>query len=119
MMDKYLKEEIQRIEELKSKGHTVRYILDLNEFSLESLRHCGLPVSYLVPTSEHQRLSSEEWNTHTSSEHKWELLEGMPFMSPLERDRVMLGLIYSAGLRHLLEVLPAESKEELKLLLSS
>jgi len=58
-------------------------------------------------------LTLQEWDTHTSIEHKWELVNGLPFGQEDERDRVMLGLIYTAGLKHLLELLPEESKREL------
>ncbi|HBW38523.1 hypothetical protein [Desulfosporosinus sp. BICA1-9] len=112
----YIKKEIEQIEDLKAKGHTVKYILELNAFSYEALENCGLPESYLVPTAEPQTMSIEEWDTHTSAEHKWEY-DGTPFMNRHERDRVMLGLLFSAGLKHLLEILPTESKEELKKLL--
>lgn len=114
--EEFIKIEIKQIEDLKAKGHTAKYILELNAFSYESLEHCELPKSYLVPMAEPQIMSIEEWDTHTSTEHKWEY-DGTPFMSKHERDRVMLGLIFSAGLKHLLEILPTESKEELKKLL--
>ena len=114
--EKFIKKEVKHIEDLKAKGHTAKYILELNAFSYEALEHCGLPKSYLVPTAEPQIMSIEEWDTHTSAEHKWEY-DGTPFMNRYERDRVMLGLIFSAGLKHLLEILPTESKEELKKLI--
>jgi len=63
-------------------------------------------------------MSLKEWDKHTSSEHKWEFYDGVPFSDSDERDRVMLGLIYSSGLKHLLEILPSKSKEELIKLLS-
>lgn len=114
--EEFIKKEIKHIEDLKAKGHTAKYILDLNAFSYEALEHCGLPKSYLVPTAEPQKMSIEEWDTHTSAEHKWEY-DGTPFMDRHQRDRVMLGLIFSAGLKHLLEILHTESIDELKKLL--
>lgn len=114
--EEFIEKEIKQIEDLKAKGHTAKYILELNAFSYEALEHCGLPKSYLVPTAEPQIMSIEEWDTHTSAEHKWEF-DGTPFSNTLERDRVMLGLIFSAGLKHILEILPTESIEELKKLL--
>jgi hypothetical protein len=111
--EKHLNSEIQEIKTLQSKGYTTRDILDRNEFSYDSLKACGLPISYLVPKLEGQKLTLQEWDTHTSIEHKWELVNGLPFGQEDERDRVMLGLIYTAGLKHLLELLPEESKREL------
>lgn len=111
--EKHINNEIQEIEILRTEGYTVQEILDKNEFSYEALKACGLPVSYLVPKIEGQKMDSQEWNTHTASEYKWELLNGLPFGQEDERDRVMLGLIYSAGLKHLLEILPEESKRGL------
>jgi len=105
--------EIQKIEALKEKGHTTQNILDRNEFSNESLRACGLPISYLVPKLEGWKMTLQEWDTHSSIEHKWELVNGLPFGSEDERDKVMLGLLYNAGLKHLLEILPEESIREL------
>ena len=94
-----------------------REILDRNEFCTEALKAYNLPVSYLIPKPEPHEMTLQEWNTHTSSEHKWEYLNGVPFNDEGERDRVLLGLLYSAGLKHLLEILPQESKEELVKLL--
>ena len=111
--EKHLNNEIQKIEILRNEGYTVRNILDKNEFSYEAIKACGLPISYLVPKIEGQKINPQEWNTHTASEHKWELLDGLPFGQEDERDRVMLGLIYSAGLKHLFEILPEESKRDL------
>ncbi|MDR3586986.1 MAG: hypothetical protein P4L59_16995 [Desulfosporosinus sp.] len=115
--EEFLNTEIQKINDLKSKGFMVRDLLDLNEFSYEALKRCGLPPTYLIPKSEPQIMTSEEWNTHTSSEHKWEFYDDVPFGDCDERDRVMLGLIYSSGLKHLLEILPSKTKEELAKLL--
>lgn len=116
--EEFLSAEIKKIEDLKTKGISEKDIIDLNEFSFKSLRLCGLPLTYLAPTANPQKMTSEEWNTHTSSEHKWELYNDIPFGDCDERDRVMLGLIYSSGLKHLLEILPFGSKEELAKLLS-
>jgi hypothetical protein len=93
--EKHINSEIQRIKTLQSKGYSTRDILDRNEFSYDSLKACGLPISYLVPKAEGQGLTLQEWDTHTSTEHKWELVNGLPFGQEDERDRVMLGLIGS------------------------
>ena len=111
--EEYLNGQIKKVEELKVNGYTPREILDMNEFCFEALKLCGLPLTYLVPRAEGQEMDLQEWDTHTSCEHKWEYYEGTPFGNPDERDRIMLGLIYSAGLKHLLEILPTESRQEL------
>lgn len=96
---KHLTNEIQEIGLLKNEGYTTRDILDKNEYSFEALKACGMPISYLIPKIEGQKMNSQEWDTHTASEHKWELLNGIPFGQEDERDRVMLGLIYSSGFK--------------------
>jgi hypothetical protein len=103
--EKHLANEIKEIKRLINEGYKVKDILDRNSFSYESLKACGLPVSYLIPKLEGQKMTLKEWDTHASAEHKWELYDGLPFGEEDERDRVMLGLIYSAGLKHLLEIL--------------
>ncbi|MGH4125302.1 MAG: hypothetical protein ACREV6_20495 [Clostridium sp.] len=111
--EEYLNSQIKKIEELKIKGYTEREILDRNEFCFEALKYCNLPISYLVPKSEGQELDLRMWDTHTSCEHKWQYYDGVPFGNPDERDRVLMGLLYSMGFKHLLEILSQESKEEL------
>lgn len=116
--DKWMEEQTEEIKKLQVQGYTTKQILDMDKFSLTVLDKCGLPVSYLVPQIEPSLMDCQEWDTHTSSEHKWELYDGMPFSSnELQRDRVLLGLIYSSGLKHLLEILPEQSLKELKQLL--
>lgn len=110
--EEYLNEQIEEIEELKRKGGTEREILDRNKFDLVALKLCGLKSSYLTPQQESKRMTFQEWETHTSIEQKWEF-DGTPFCSEYERDRVLLGLLYSSGLKHLLDILPEESKKEL------
>lgn len=116
--DKWILEQIEEIKKLQMQGYTTKQILDMDEFSLTALNKCGLPVSYLIPQIEPSLMDCQEWNTHTSAEYKWELYDGKPFSSNgLQRDRVLLGLLYSAGLKHLLEILPKQSLKELKQLL--
>ena len=110
--EEYLNGQIEHIKDLMAKGYTTRDILNISEFCFEALKACGLPLTYLIPKEEGQEMTLREWDTHTSNEHKWEY-DGTPFMDADERDRVMLGLVYSAGLKHLIDILPKESKEEL------
>lgn len=67
--EEYLTKQIDKIKELKEKGDTDRQILDKNEFCYESLKHCNLPISYLIPAAEGQEMDFQEWD-HTSNEHK-------------------------------------------------
>lgn len=111
--DEYLNKQINKIKELKEKGYTDREIIDRNEFCYEALQSCNLPLSYLTPKIKGQEMDLQEWDTHTSSEHKWEYYNNSPFGSVYERDRVLIGLLYTAGFKHLLEILTNESIEEL------
>ncbi|WP_102398924.1 hypothetical protein [Haloimpatiens massiliensis] len=109
----YLKEQMEKIEKLKEQGATIREILDKNIFCFEAMKRCNLPISYLEPKAKGEEMDLQEWDTHTSCEHKWEYYEGSPFGNPDERDRVLIGLLYTCGFSHLLEILPQASKEEL------
>lgn len=111
--EKHLNEQIKKIKHLKSKGYSDRDIIDRNEFCYEALNYCGLPLSYLIPQADGCDMALQEWDTHTSVEHKWEYYNESPFGNTHERDRVLIGLLYSMGLKHLLKILPQESKEEL------
>jgi hypothetical protein len=108
--EEYMNGQIRKIKKLQEKGYVAREILDRNEFSLEALRACELPLTYLVPKAEGQEMTLQEWDTHSGD--KWEY-DGTPFLDANLRDRIMLGLIYSSGLKRMLELLPEESKEEL------
>lgn len=109
----YLNGQIEKIKKLQASGYTTRDILDKNVFCFEALKACGLPLSYLVPRADGAELNVQEWDTHSSNEHKWGLWNGVPFTCEDERDRVLIGLLYSSGFKHLLEILPVESRNEL------
>jgi hypothetical protein len=111
--EEYLNGQIKKIKKFQEKGCTDREILNKGIFCYEALQACGLPLSYLVPGIEGKEMDFDEWDCHTSSEHKWEYCNGVPFGNPNERDRVLIGLLYSAGLEHLLEILPEETLKEL------
>lgn len=53
------------------------------------------------------------WETHTPSENKLELIEGEALWGGAERDRLLMALLYNVGLKHLVEILPSESKQSL------
>lgn len=110
--EEYLNGQIAEIKKLKEEGCSDKDIMNTNNYCLEALEACGLPISYLVPKIEGQEMDFWTWDTHTSPEGKWEF-DGTPFCSEGWRDRVLMGLLYSCGFRHLLDILPKESKEEL------
>jgi len=58
--EEQISSEIQEIKTLQSKEYTTWDILDRNEFSYDSLKACGLPISYLVPKIEGQNLTIQE-----------------------------------------------------------
>lgn len=109
--EEYLNKQITKIKEFKLKGYTDKQILDTNHFGHDALRACEVPLTYLVPELEGTEMTFQEWETHTSVEHKWEYYDGHPFGSRDERDKILLGLLYTCGLKHFLEILPQESKK--------
>jgi len=79
-------------------------------------------VSSLIVTLDGQLLSEEDWKSHTPPMN-FELWRGIPFTnesteSTIFRDRLLLSLLYSAGIQHTLTLLPQESlnilREELE-----
>ncbi len=77
-----------------------------------------LMKSPLIPVREPQPLNAKIWDEHTSEEHKWELWDGIPFFKDgIERDRLTICLIHSMGLKHLVQLLPEQSRNDLRQLL--
>lgn len=109
----YLKQQMEEIEKLKKEGKTVRDIINSNMFCYEALDRCGIPLTFLVPELEGQDMDLFDWDSHTSGEHKWEYFDDTCFGNPLERDRILLGLLYNCGLKRFMEILPEQSKKEL------
>lgn len=110
--EEYLKEQVQKIEELKTKGYTDRELLDVNRFCFEALKKCRVPISYLVPRAEPQQMTLQEWCSHSG--YQWEYYDEIPFGSIDIRDSVLLGLLYSMGVSHLLDILPEETRKEIE-----
>lgn len=67
----------------------------------------------LIPRVESQKLTASIWETHTPSENKLELIDGEALWGGEERDRLLIALLYNVGLKHLVEILPSESKKSL------
>ena len=65
----------------------------------------------LIPRLESQKLTVSIWETHTPPENKLELIEGEALWGGEERDRLLMALLYNVGLKHLLTILPPESKQ--------
>jgi hypothetical protein len=63
-------------------------------------------------------VNCEKWEIHTGLDQRCELLNEVSFSGELEIDRVLIRLLYSAGLKLLLEILSKESVEELRKLLT-
>lgn len=75
-------------------------------------------VSNLIVKLEGQLLSEEDWDSHTPPIN-FELWRGIPFTnelteSTIHRDRLLLSLLYSAGIKHTLTLLPQESLNMLR-----
>jgi len=110
--EEYLNEQVQKIEELKTRGYTDREILDMNKFCFEALKKCRVPISYLVPRADPQQITLQEWCTYSG--YQWEYYDETPFGSIDIRDSVLIGLLYSMGVSYLLNILPTETKKEIE-----
>ena len=71
----------------------------------------------LIPVEEPQRLTCEQWAQYTPYENKLELFDGQALADLRERENMIIALIYNIGLKHLIKILPSESKTILKELL--
>lgn len=115
--EQYYAKEIEQIKQLKLEGANDEELLKNDNFSRTSLRDAGVKPSYLIPKSESQLLG-EDWDYHIPNEGKWEFHNGIPFLDDgFSRDTLAMALITSMGLTRLAEILPEESKAELKKLL--
>ena len=84
------------------------------EIDRAALKAAGVKPSYLIPKKEMQRLEDEDWDSHIG-DGKWEFYNGIPFAyDGYCRDSVVMALITNMGLKHLVDLLPAESINELK-----
>jgi len=72
----------------------------------------------LIPAAEPQRLTCEQWAQHTPYEGKLELYDGQALADLQERENMIIALIYNIGLKHLIKILPPESRTILKELLN-
>ena len=65
----------------------------------------------LIPRLEAQKLTTDVWLEHTPGENKLELIDGQALWGGEERDRLLMALLYNIGFKHLLTLLPVESRE--------
>jgi hypothetical protein len=76
-------------------------------------------LTKLIPKLEGEEINVGIWLEHIPYEGKWEQWDGIPFGEDgVARDRLVNCLVYSMGLQHFVEMLPAKSKELLHKLLS-
>ncbi|HZK84987.1 MAG TPA: hypothetical protein VFC58_09990 [Desulfosporosinus sp.] len=65
----------------------------------------------LIPRLDAQKLTTSAWYDHTPGENKLELIDGQACWGGVERDRLLMALLYNIGFEHLLAILPRESRE--------
>ena len=113
--EKYLDEIYKKdIAELRSQGKTDEELLKDMNVDRAALKAAGVKPSYLIPKSEMQYLNDEDWDSHIG-DGKWEFCNGIPFAyDGYCRDSIVMALITNMGLKHLVELLPDESIDELR-----
>ncbi|WP_194190348.1 hypothetical protein [Clostridium chrysemydis] len=115
--EQYYSEQVEQIKKLISEGTTDEELLKNDDFSRTNLRDAGVKPSYLIPRAESQILN-DDWDYHIPNDGKWEFQNGIPFLDDgFSRDTLAMALITNMGLKRLVEILPEESKNELKKLL--
>lgn len=72
----------------------------------------------LIPKLEPQKVNYAIWKEHTPYENKLELIEGECLWGGEERDNMTMMLIYNMGLKRFIQLLPNESADILRKLLS-
>jgi hypothetical protein len=72
-------------------------------------------ISNLIVRLDGQLLSEEDWKSHTPPVN-FELWNGMPFsnQTTLYRDKLLIALFCSAGIKHTVSLLPQESMDLLR-----
>jgi hypothetical protein len=72
-----------------------------------------------TPLLEPQKINYESWEKYKHGEHKWEVLDGMDWGNTVEREKLLLLLLYNTGLEATFKMLPSESKKIFRNLLES
>jgi len=71
----------------------------------------------MIPKAKPQKIPFQVFEKSIPNEGKWELIDGELLFSDEEMRKVILMLISQIGLKKMIEILPQESKIELKRLL--
>lgn len=109
-----------QITELKAQGYSDKDLHRQMDLDRAALKAAGIKPSYLIPISNPQLLEIEDWECHIPYEGNWEFTEGTELQDEgYSRDTLALALIANMGLKRLINVLPKESIDELKKLISN
>jgi hypothetical protein len=71
----------------------------------------------MIPKAEPQKIPFQVFEKSIPNEGKWELIDGELLFSDEEMRKVILMLVGQIGLKKLIDILPHESRDELKRLL--
>ena len=71
----------------------------------------------MIPKAEPQKIPFQVFEKSIPNEGKWELIDGELLFSDEEMRKVILMLVSQIGLKKLIDILPHESRDELKRLL--
>jgi len=71
----------------------------------------------MIPKAEPQKIPFQVFEKSIPNEGKWELIDGELLFSDEEMRKVILMLVSQIGLKKLIDILPHESRNELKRLL--
>jgi len=77
----------------------------------------GLHIMEMIPKAEPQKIPFQVFEKSIPNEGKWELIDGELLFSDEEMRKVILMLVSQIGLKKLIDILPHESRDELKRLL--
>ncbi|MDS0527351.1 hypothetical protein NNC19_16800 [Clostridium sp. SHJSY1] len=109
-----------QISELQAQGYSDKDLHRQMDLDRAALKAAGIKPSYLIPTSSPQLLECEDWECHIPYEGKWEFIEGTPLLDEgYSRDTLAMALIANMGLNRLIDILPTESINELKKIMSN
>lgn len=122
-LEEYNKEvinEIKLIKDLLKSGASIKNLFLEHDFYPESLQKANIPISFLKPSEQPQKLSLEEMESHIPNEGKWEYFNGHYFdENGYGEEKLFMMLLTKIGLKRFLEIMPKESIEILIKLLES
>lgn len=122
-LEKYNEEvnkEVKLIKDLLKNGASIKSLFLEYDFYPESLQKANIPISFLKPSEQSQKLSLEEMESHIPNEGKWEYFNGHYFdENGYGEEKLFMMLLTKIGLKRFLEIMPKESIETLIRLLES